>query len=253
MAVVHGGPGAPREVAEVAYELSSNAGVLEPLQTAATIDGQVQELQAIIEANASPPLTLIGFSWGAWLSCILTSYHPALVKKLILVSSGPIDEKYASSIMETRLRRLNGEDKKEAASLYQALHVAATPCSNYYDGLSRFGELISRADSFDLLPDKGEKIQLNIDTYRAVWNEACTLRSSGRLVEIVQRIKCPVVAIHGDYDPHPANGIKYSFSHAIKDFSFILLQKCGHYPWRERNARKLFYRILKAETWPVNL
>ncbi len=253
MAVVHGGPGAPGEVAEVAYELSSNAVVLEPLQTAATIYGQVQELQAIIEANASPPLTLIGFSWGAWLSCILTSYHPALVKKLILVSSGPIDEKYASSIMETRLRRLHGEDKKEAASLYQALHVVATPCSNYYDGLSRFGELISKANSFDLLPDKGEKIQLNIDTYRAVWDEACILRSSGRLVEIVQRIKCPVVAIHGDYDPHPANGTKYSFSHAIKDFRFILLQKCGHYPWRERNARKLFYRILKAETWPVNL
>ena len=253
VAVIHGGPGAPGEVAAVAHELSSTAGVLEPIQTAATIDGQVEELQAIIEANASPPLTLIGFSWGAWLSCILASYHPELVKKLILVSSGPIDEKYASSIMETRLRRLHGADKKEAAFLYQTLHIATLSCSNYYDSLSRFGELTSKADSFDLLPDEGEKIQLNIDTYRTAWDEARKLRSSGRLVEIVRRIKCPVVAIHGDYDPHPADGIKYSFSQAIKDFRFFLLQKCGHYPWRERNARNLFYRILKAETWPMNL
>ena len=103
MTVVHGGPGAPGEVAAVAHELSSTAGVLEPIQTTVTIDGQVQELRAIIEANASPPLTLIGFSWGAWLSCILSSYHPKLVKKLILVSSGPITEKYASSIMETSI------------------------------------------------------------------------------------------------------------------------------------------------------
>ena len=253
VAVVHGGPGAPGEVAAVAHELSSTAGVLEPLQTAATIDGQVQELRAIIEANASPPLTLIGFSWGSWLSCILASYHPELVKKLILVSSGPIDEKYASSIMETRLRRLHGADKKEAAYLYQALDVAAPSKSNYCDNLSRFRELISKADSFDLLPDEGEEIQLNIDTYRAVWDEACRLRSSGRLVEIVRRIKCPVAAIHGDYDPHPADGVKYPFSWAIKDFRFVLLHKCGHYPWRERNARNLFYRILKAETWPANL
>ena len=38
VAVVHGGPGAPGEMAPVARELSSFRGVLEPLQTATTVE-----------------------------------------------------------------------------------------------------------------------------------------------------------------------------------------------------------------------
>lgn len=249
VAVVHGGPGALGEMATVARELSQSGGVLEPLQTAATIHAQVEELRAILEDDASLPLTLIGFSWGAWLSCILASFHPELVKKLILVSSGPIYQKYASSVMKKRLRRLHGADKKEAASLYQALGISAPSDNNFYESLSRFRELLSKADSFDLLPDEGDEVQLNMDIYRTIWDEASRLRSSGHLLEIVRRIKCPIVAIHGDYDPHPANGIKHPLSRAIKDFRFVLLEKCGHYPWRERNARDTFYRILNAEIW----
>ncbi|MFO7996195.1 MAG: alpha/beta hydrolase, partial [Dehalococcoidia bacterium] len=70
---------------------------------------------------------------------------------------------------------------------------------------------------------------------------------SGQLLEIIRRIKCPVLAIHGDYDPHPAHGVKDPLSRAIKDFRFVLLEKCGHYPWRERKARDMFYCILNAE------
>jgi pimeloyl-ACP methyl ester carboxylesterase len=247
VAVVHGGPGAPGEMAPVARELSQVAGVLEPLQTTTTIQAQVEELRAILEDDASLPLTLIGFSWGAWLGCILASFHPELVKKLILVSSGPVDQKYASSIMRTRLRRLHGVDKKEAASLYHALGISTPFDKNYCESLCRFSELISRADSFDLLPDEGDNVRLDMDIYRTVWNEASRLRSSGRLLEIMRHIKCPIVAIHGDYDPHPANGVEHPLSRAATDFRFILLEKCGHYPWRERNARDTFYRILNAE------
>ncbi len=80
VAVVHGGPGAPGEMAPVARELSADRGVLEPLQTATIIEGQVRELKVILEKNGDIPVMLIGFSWGAWLSFILTAQYPALVK-----------------------------------------------------------------------------------------------------------------------------------------------------------------------------
>jgi hypothetical protein len=51
VAVIHGGPGAPGEMAPVARELSSVRGILEPLQTAATLEGQVQELKAVLEKS----------------------------------------------------------------------------------------------------------------------------------------------------------------------------------------------------------
>lgn len=55
IAVIHGGPGAPGEMAPVARELSSARGVLEPLQTATTLEGQVKELKAVLERTGLCP------------------------------------------------------------------------------------------------------------------------------------------------------------------------------------------------------
>jgi pimeloyl-ACP methyl ester carboxylesterase len=245
VAAVHGGPGAPGEMSTVARKLSLVAGVLEPLLTAASVNGQVEELRAVLEENGRLPLTLIGFSWGAWLSVIFTARYPTYVNKLILLSSGPFEEEYAASIMKTRLQRLRKGERREAKALYEAI-ISSTLSR---DSLTRFGQLISKADSYDLLPDESQPSSADPEVYRSVWDEASKLRNSGHLLEIVGRIKCPVVAIHGDYDPHPADGVKHPLARVIRDLRFILLQKCGHYPWRERNARDMFYCILNAETW----
>jgi len=33
----------------------------------------------------------------------------------------------------------------------------------------------------------------------------------------------------------------------VKNYRFILLEKCGHEPWQEKYARDKFYEILKKE------
>src|SRR5437899_4952417 len=88
VAVVHGGPGAPGTMAPEARALASEWGVLEPLQTATSLDGQIEELRQALEQYCDLPVTLIGSSWGAMLSYLLAARHPALVRKLILVGSG---------------------------------------------------------------------------------------------------------------------------------------------------------------------
>ena len=107
---LHGGPGGAGEMAPVAKELSSSFGILEPLQTKNTIDSQVSELKEIIEENTDSPITLVGYSWGAWLGFIFTAKNHSLVKKLILVSSGPFMAKDAKTIMLTRLERLSDDE-----------------------------------------------------------------------------------------------------------------------------------------------
>ena len=245
IAVIHGGPGAPGEMAPVARELSSVRGVLEPLQTATTVDGQVKELKDVLEENAALPVTLIGFSWGAWLSFILTARYPSLVMKLILVSSGPYEEKYAADIMPTRLSRLGEEERAEAFALMEILD---NPVTGYQDPpMARFGELTSKADSYDPLPHESEVLECENNIYQSVWQQAREMRISGELLELGKKITCPVVAIHGDYDPHPAEGVKVPLSRVLHDFRFLLLKNCGHQPWMERNARDRFYDILKNE------
>ena len=244
-AVIHGGPGGAGEMYPVALEFSPDTGVLEPLQTADSVEGQVEELRNVLESCGDPPLTLIGFSWGAWLGYLFAASHPRLVKKLILVSSGVFEDRYAAKIMETRLSRLSEDEKAEALSLYSA--VESNNLNN--SGFARFGELMSQADSFDPLPriSGAPETAADADIYQKVWEQASKLRSSGQLLRLGEKIQCPVTAIHGDYDPGPAEGVREPLSRVLKDFRFILLPQCGHHPWLERRARDSFYRILREE------
>ena len=112
---------------------------------------------------------------------------------------------------------------------------------------AQFGKLISKADLYNPLPHDDEVLEYQYGIYQSVWEDAKILRRSGKLLELGKQIKCPVVAIHGDYDPHPPEGIKIPLSSILVDFKFVLIKDCGHYPWVERKARSRFYSILKSE------
>jgi len=244
IAVVHGGPGAAGEMAPVARELSDTQGILEPIQTAHSLAGQVEELKRILKDNWVIPGILIGYSWGAWLSYILAAENPELVKRLILVSSGPFETAYAESIMETRFSRLDPQEKKEAAALLLQL---GDPAAEHDSGiLERFGVLCSKSDAFDPLPHTSEVLDCNAEIYAQVWNEGAQLRRSRELLEYGKKIRCPVTAIHGDYDPHPVEGVEKPLSAVLEDFRCIRLEKCGHTPWFEREARQEFYRVVRG-------
>jgi len=243
--VVHGGPGAGGEMAPVARELASDWGVLEPIQTAASLEGQIEELRTVLEKNADLPVTLIGFSWGAWLSFIFASYYPAFAKKLILIGSGPYEEKYAAEIQEIRLERLSEEEGTEVKALIEVLDRPSAEDKS--SALARFGALFSKADAYDPIMYESQTIDFRADIFEGVWKDAVELRRSGKLLQLGKHIECPVVAIHGDYDPHPAEGVRKPLSAVLKGFRFILLKQCGHMPWIEREAREDFFQVLKDE------
>lgn len=244
-AVVHGGPGAAGEMAPVARELGLRHGILEPLQTASTLKGQVEELKSLLEADGQPPLILIGFSWGAWLSYITAARYPFLVKKLILVSSGPFEERYADKIPAVRMSRLSADEKAEVLTLMKILNSPSDSERN--TAFRKFGELLMKADAYDADGSKEEGIDFREDIFRSVWNEASELRKTGRLLELGLGIQCPVLAVHGCYDPHPASGVEKPLTDILKEFRFILLEKCGHRPWIEKQAHEEFFKILNRE------
>jgi pimeloyl-ACP methyl ester carboxylesterase len=97
------------------------------------------------------------------------------------------------------------------------------------------------------MSDEYEPIEAQYDIFTGIWKEIEALRSKGGFEDAAKKIKCPVIAIHGDYDPHPADGVKKILSEA-DDFTFYLLEKCGHYPWLEKHAKEKFYSILLSIT-----
>lgn len=271
VAVIHGGPGAAGEMAEVAEVLSAGRGVLEPLQTGGSLWAQVEELKGQLQECSNPPLTLIGFSWGAWLSLILAAQCPDLIERLILIGCGPLGQRYVHRIMETRLSRLSGAEREEAKCILAALEeksLADDEAKNkkMNRAVARMGELFRKTDAFDpmecrsiqsdlaaddsILPESGcdnSIAQLDSDIYQAVWQEASILRQKGELLDRCKRVQCPVIAIHGDYDPHPPEGVRGPLQTVLKNFRFILLKDCGHKPWIEKMARGQFYSILREE------
>jgi pimeloyl-ACP methyl ester carboxylesterase len=79
-------------MASVASMLFRHRGVLEPLQTGTSIEDQVNELTTVIRRDGELPVTLVGHSWGAWLSFIVASRTPELVAKVIMVGAGPFED-----------------------------------------------------------------------------------------------------------------------------------------------------------------
>jgi pimeloyl-ACP methyl ester carboxylesterase len=256
-------------MAAVAHELCSDRGVLEPLQTERSLQAQVEELKSQLQESSDPPVTLIGFSWGAWLSLILAAQYPDFVNRLILIGSGPFEQKYVPKIMETRLSRLSGAEGDEAKRILAALEdrnddVDRVKEQEKKEALARMGELFRRTDSFDpiecrsnefdLIADDsgsfqsgcdGPIVKCDLDIYQAVWRDATILRQTGTLLELCKKVRCPVIAIHGDFDPHPSVGVREPLQTVLKSFQFVLLEDCGHKPWIEKRAKDKFYSILR--------
>ena len=143
------------------------------------------------------------------------------------------------------MNRLKPAEREELQQLLVILKSSHENEKN--SAFARMGELFSRVDWFDPIDHEPEKIEFRVDIFQSVWKEAMELRRSGRLLEMGRDIPCPVVAIHGDFDSHPAEGVEKPLSAIIMDFRFILLNDCGHKPWIERQARDRFYAIIREE------
>jgi pimeloyl-ACP methyl ester carboxylesterase len=229
----------------VAKKISVHVGIIEALQTRYSIENLLVELRGVVTLHGHPPFTLIGHSWGAWLSILFASRYPHQVRKLILVAAAPLEEKYALKVMETRYKRLDNNDATELTRLMNRINIA--PPDEKDSIFLQIGEIMRKADAYQ--PDGITYMNpiFEFKIYETVWMEAEMMRSSGELLHHAGRVSCPVLAIHGDHDPHPYNGVKLPLEKTIKDFRCILLEKCGHEPWSEILAKDTFYNILEKE------
>ena len=231
---LHGGPGGACEVEPLAHELAGRGfGVVEPFQTGHSIDAQVEELREQIEEHGERPVAVVGWSWGAWLGALFAARYPELVSQLVMVGSGPLDARYATTTRMNRDQRMTQADR---ATLRKLEEDQADP-----DYAAKMNALMEKVDSY--APDDSPSPVVDFDRHihNAVWTEAAEMRSSRALLEEIARIKCPVLAIHGDHDPHPAEGVRVPLLAALPEAQFVLLERCGHKPWREIHARNAFF------------
>jgi pimeloyl-ACP methyl ester carboxylesterase len=144
-----------------------------------------------------------------------------------------------------RMQRLDRKQRETAQSLLAALNREDAADKDRI--LADLGHLLARADAYDPASLTDECFHCQYDVFSGVWDEASDLRREGEILRMGKTIRCPVVAIHGDFDPHPAEGVRDPLTTVLADFRFVLLERCGHRPWAERYAADEFFRVLVKE------
>ncbi|UCC79391.1 MAG: alpha/beta hydrolase [Candidatus Zixiibacteriota bacterium] len=246
VAVIHGGPGAPGYMAPVARELSVAAGVIEPIQTEDSLTGQIEELEKQLINNTDPPVILIGSSWGAVLALLVAARKEIDIEKLILIGSAVFDAESSARIEGIRMSRLDDNKRRQLDKIRMELD---NPDSRDKAKIAKdWGDIFFHTDVYDPIITDLEVIEVQYDINVKVWGDFVILRDTpGFLKEEFSKIDKPVMVIHGDYDPHPIEGIRPFLEDCLKDVRFHILSRCGHYPWIERHARQSFFDILKKE------
>ena len=150
VAVLHGGPGAPGYLAPVATRLGARRGVLEPLQRAPSLAGQLAELESLLaEGDARYPVTLVGHSWGAVLGYLAAASHPERVRRLILVASAPFDEASGAATLATRLSRLDAHERGTADEARAVLDDEHASAPARQAAMAVVDRLFARVDAWD--------------------------------------------------------------------------------------------------------
>jgi pimeloyl-ACP methyl ester carboxylesterase len=233
-------------MAPVARELSSLAGVIEPIQTRDSMMGQIEELEKQLTDHSNPPVTIIGSSWGAVLALFLAARKKITLEKLILIGSAVFDAESSSKIENIRLARLDAEKRRRFEEIQSRLAQASN--EDLGKIAKEWGDIFFHTDIYDPLTTELEVMEVQYELHKKVWADFVALRDrSGYLKEEFSKIDTPAVVIHGDYDPHPIEGIRPFLEDCLKDVRFYILPNCGHYPWIERFAERQFYNILKKE------
>ena len=237
--LVHGGPGAIGSLKGFAQELNelSQIGVMEAIQSEYSIAELVEELYNQINDNCSDKVSLVGHSWGAWLAALFAEKYPERIEHIVLIGSGPLEDKYVSEIGARRFQNLSEED---GAIFQRLIDNQATD-----EDMEKIPIIFEKSDNYCLENrEKHKADKTDSEMHNKVWKEAAELRTNGKLLASFKNIKCKICLIQGESDPHPVKGVTIPLQENGVLCETYILQRCGHSPFMEKYAKEEFYKIL---------
>lgn len=243
LVVLHGGPGAPGSARGLALALAERYRVLEPFQrwsgsVRLTVAQHVNDLGEVLHERA----TLVGHSWGAMLALSYAATFPERVSALVLVGCGTYDEASREAFQRAFQRLLTPAQAQRRRELRDALEHAPDEAAR--DAINaEFGLIAARAMTFDEI-SRPEYDRVDAQGHHETWEDAMRLQREGIEPARFAAIGAPAIMLHGDRDPHPG-GLTHAVLHVhMPQLEYVGLPQCGHEPWRERQARTRFLRLL---------
>jgi pimeloyl-ACP methyl ester carboxylesterase len=250
--LLHGGPGAPGEMAPVARRLEDRFNIIEPLQRTSgelplTVDRHVLDLHDVVQAALKKgPVRIVGFSWGAMLGLTYAARFPEGVHSLILIGCGTFNLSSRRVYQNNMKQQLTPELEVRMNQINDQLAIEKNhACRNVL--FAEFGTLYTRLQSFNADSSIPEDVLYYDEAgFRETWEDVLVLQEKKVQPNEFKQIRCPVTMIHGKNDPHPGSFIYQSLKPFVRNIKYVAIPQCGHKPWIERMAKDHFFRQLGA-------
>ena len=165
--------------------------------------------------------------------------HPAKPAALVLIGCGTCSLA-ARAEFEARLEaRLTPADRAEIAHIRQTEADADRQ-------LAALGRLMTRVYGYDIEDVPNDAATFDAAAHNETWADMLRLQRDGSYPAAFAAISAPVLMLHGEADPHPGRMVEDDLLKHIPHLEYRELQKCGHCPWLERQARRTFFETLEA-------
>lgn len=212
---------------------------LEHLQGASTLEGLLQELEAL-ELKEAKPL-LLGYSFGAWLAWLFARRFPERFCGVALVGCGPFRAGDVERISQARAKALGEEGfRRYQASLAKLRSPQSEARAQAWESLGALGHASDSVQpGATWVEEMKRDLDLDPSAGEVLMKEAGTLRCEGKLLgEIVPDL--PIYVFHGRQDPHPWDAVVEPLRSIGGEPRVVLFEDCGHTPWIEVKAREAF-------------
>jgi pimeloyl-ACP methyl ester carboxylesterase len=181
-----------------------------------TQDSISEVIAAGLRALLGPelPVDIVGFSFGGVAAAFLASFHPELVRRLILVDTGGLD----TPLGTVDLQRVRGLEGAERGAAHKANLLAL---------------MLHHPESVDRLAIHLQET----NAFRGRLNPS-GLVLPDKLLNVLPNVPVQVDVIWGEHDqPHPAPAIQEEALRRIKpDMDFRTIADAGHWVMYERPA-----------------
>ncbi len=208
---LHGGPGASQDYLRPQFDrlatgrtilyYDQRGGGRSPAPRDAALDwrAHVADLEAVVRAHGSPPVTLLGFSWGGLLALLFAMEHPELVGRLAVIGPAPTwPDARRAYVAEFERRQAAPEIAEARAALSRSGLRERDPDAFWKRGfeLSVAGYFRDPARASNLTP-----FRVSSRAQQAVWDSL----KDADLRTRVGAIRQPTLILHGRHDPVPVH------------------------------------------------
>lgn len=209
--ILHGGPGASQDYLRPQFDrlatgrtllyYDQRGGGRSEVPREAPLDWQAHaaDLEAVVRGQGTPPVTLLGFSWGGLLALLFTLEHPDLVNRLALIGPAPtFPEARAAYNAEFERRQAAPAVAAARAELSRSGLRERDPDAFWKRAfeLSVAGYFRDPARAANLTP-----FRVGARAQKAVWESLKGLD----LRERVKSIQAETLILHGRFDPVPVS------------------------------------------------